>query len=167
MVPDKMTPMMKQFTAAKLDSGDSLLFFRMGDFYELFFEDAVEAAALLGLTLTSRDGANASGKKVPMCGVPVKAMDGYVARVIKAGRTVSICDQVEDPKDAKGIVKREVVRTITPGTIMEPDLLEAGANNYLGALYIENEQAGLAFVDVEGKAVDGAAQPLGCLEFGG
>ena len=143
-----MTPMLKQFTAAKLDSGDSLLFFRMGDFYELFFEDAVEAAALLGLTLTSRDGANASGKKVPMCGVPVKAMDGYVARVIKAGRTVSICDQVEDPKEAKGIVKREVVRTITPGTIMESDLLEAGANNYLAALYIENDQAGLAFVDV-------------------
>ena len=148
MAPDKMTPMMKQFTEAKLDSGDSLLFFRMGDFYELFFEDAVEAAALLGLTLTSRDGANAEGKKVPMCGVPVKAMDGYVARVIQAGRTVSICDQVEDPKEAKGIVKREIVRTITPGTVMEPELLEEGTNNYLGAVYVQDAQAGLAFVDV-------------------
>ena len=148
MAPDKMTPMMKQFTEAKLDSTDSLLFFRMGDFYELFFEDAVEAAELLGLTLTSRDGANAEGKKVPMCGVPVKAMDGYVARVIQAGRTVSICDQVEDPKEAKGIVKREIVRTITPGTVMEPELLEDGANNYLGAVYVAEEQAGLAFVDV-------------------
>ncbi len=143
----KLTPMLRQYIQAKAECGDSLLFFRMGDFYELFYEDALEAAELLGLTLTSRDG---GGKKlrVPMCGVPVRAVEGYLARVIKAGRTVSICDQVEDPKDARGIVRRDVVRTITPGTVMEPELLEEGANNYLGAVFLGRDQAGLAFVDV-------------------
>jgi len=143
----KLTPMLRQFVQAKAESGDSILFFRMGDFFEMFFEDAVEAAEILGLALTSRDGA-ADEARVPMCGVPFRAVDTYVARLIKAGRTVSICDQVEDPKLAKGIVKRAVVRTITPGTVMEPDLLEATANNYLGALGVWGSNAGLAFVDV-------------------
>ena len=143
----KLTPMLRQYIQAKAECGDSLLFFRMGDFYELFYEDALEAAELLGLTLTSRDGGDKK-LRVPMCGVPVRAVEGYLARVIKAGRTVSICDQVEDPKDAKGIVRRDVVRTITPGTVMEPELLEEGANNYLGAIHLADSRAGLAFVDV-------------------
>ncbi len=147
ITPDKMTPMLRQYLQAKAESGDSLLFFRMGDFYELFFEDAIEASEILGLTLTSRDGAN-KGDRVPMAGVPVRAVDGYVARLIKAGRTVTICEQVEDPKEAKGVVKRSVVRTVTPGTVMEPDLLEETSNNYLAALRIEDDRAGLAFVDV-------------------
>lgn len=147
VAPEKVTPMVRQFMAAKAECGDSLLFFRMGDFYELFFEDALEASSLLGLTLTSRDGVG-KRERIPMCGVPVRSVDSYVSKVIKSGRTVSICDQVEDPKTAKGIVKREVVRTVTRGTVMEGDLLEAGANNYLCAVYPGESDAGLAFVDV-------------------
>ena len=147
-IPDaKLTPMLRQFVQAKAEAGDALLFFRMGDFYELFFDDAVEAAELLGLALTSRDGADAE-RRIPMAGVPVRAVDGYLAKVIRAGRTVAICDQVEDPKDAKGIVRREVIRTVTPGTVLETDLLEDRTNNFLAALYCENGAAGLAFVDV-------------------
>lgn len=145
--PRQVTPMVRQFMEAKAQAPDSLLFFRMGDFYELFFEDAVEAAELLGLSLTSRDGADKDAR-IPMCGVPVRAVDSYIAKVIKLGRTVSICDQMEDPKAAKGIVKREIVRTVTPGTVMEPELLDESANNYLGALSVQQQAAGLAFVDV-------------------
>ncbi|MBI2431431.1 MAG: DNA mismatch repair protein MutS [Candidatus Hydrogenedentes bacterium] len=116
-------------------------------FFELFFEDAIEAAELLGLALTSRD-ATEKDERIPMCGVPVRAVDQYVARVIKAGRTVTICDQMEDSREAKGIVKRAVVRTITPGTVLEPDLLDERANNYLGAVLVGAQGAGLAFLDV-------------------
>ena len=143
----KLTPMLRQYLEAKSQSGDSLLFFRMGDFFELFFDDAIEAAEILGLTLTSRDGAD-KAERIPMAGVPVRAVDGYLARLIKAGRTVTICDQIEDPKDAKGIVKRAVIRTITPGTVLEPELLEDRTNNYLAALACQNGCAGLALVDV-------------------
>ena len=144
----KLTPMLRQFIQAKAECGDSLLFFRMGDFYELFFEDAIEASELLGLTLTSRDGGGKDDARVPMAGVPVRTLDSYVAKAIRGGRTVSICDQIEDPKEAKGIVKRAVVRTITAGTVMEPDLLEDSTNNYLTALVVSGADAGLAFVDV-------------------
>ncbi len=143
----KLTPMLRQYVEAKAESGDAILFFRMGDFFELFFDDALEAAQILDLALTSRDSADKKDR-IPMAGVPVRAVDGYIARLIKAGRTVCLCDQVEDPKDAKGIVKRAVVRTITPGTVMEPELLEDRANNYLGAISIQEGVAGLAFVDV-------------------
>ncbi|HNT86307.1 MAG TPA: DNA mismatch repair protein MutS [Candidatus Hydrogenedentes bacterium] len=145
--PHRVTPMLRQYLQAKAECGDSLLFFRMGDFYELFFEDAIEAAELLGLTLTSRDDAG-KDRRVPMAGVPFRAVDGYVARVLKAGRTVTLCDQIEDPKEAKGIVKRAVVRTITPGTVMAPELLDETANNYLCALALHSDKAGLAFVDI-------------------
>ena len=144
---NQVTPMVRQFMEAKAQAPDSLLFFRMGDFYELFFEDAVEAAELLGLSLTSRDGADKDAR-IPMCGVPVRAVDNYIAKVIKRGRTVSICDQMEDPKLAKGIVKREIVRTVTPGTVMEPELLDERTNNYLGAIAVQHSTGGLAFVDV-------------------
>ena len=147
ITPAQITPMVKQYMAAKAECMGSLLFFRMGDFYELFFEDALEAADLLDLTLTSRDAPD-KAKRVPMAGVPFRAVDSYVARVIKAGRTVTLCDQIEDPKDAKGIVKRAVIRTITPGTVMEPELLDDSANSYLGALNITADAAGLALVDV-------------------
>ena len=147
MVDAKLTPMLKQFIEAKAEGGDSLLFFRMGDFYELFFDDAVEASDLLGLTLTSRDGNNKENR-IPMAGVPVKALDGYVARLIQEGRTVAICDQLEDPKDVKGIVKRGIVRTITPGTVTEPELLDNTTNNFLGAIVLHDSAAGIAFIDV-------------------
>ncbi|NIA14853.1 MAG: DNA mismatch repair protein MutS [Nitrospiraceae bacterium] len=144
----KLTPMLRQYIQAKAECGESLLFFRMGDFYELFFEDAIEASELLGLTLTSRDGGGKDDARVPMAGVPVRTLDTYVAKAIKGGRTVSICDQIEDPKEAKGIVKRAVVRTITAGTVMEPDLLDETTNNYLAALTVSAAAAGLALVDV-------------------
>ncbi len=146
--PNRVTPMLRQYMQAKTECADSLLFFRMGDFYELFFEDAVEAADVLGLTLTSRDGQDKKGQRIPMAGVPVRAVESYLARIIKAGRTVTICDQVEDPKEAKGIVRRAVTRTITPGTVIEPELLDEGANNYLGAVVMREKKAGLAFIDV-------------------
>ncbi len=142
-----LTPMLRQFVQAKAECPDSILFFRMGDFFEMFFEDAIEASRLLGLTLTSRDGTD-KGDRVPMAGVPFRTVDTYVARLIRAGKTVTICDQIEDPADAKGIVKRAVIRTITPGTVMEPNLLDETANNYLAALSMHGGQAGLAFVDV-------------------
>jgi DNA mismatch repair protein MutS len=145
--PAKTTPMLRQYLQAKAECGDSLLFFRMGDFFELFLDDAVEAAELLGLTLTSRDGAS-SGRRIPMCGVPARAVDSYVAKAIRAGRTITICDQIEDPKEAKGIVKRAIIRTITPGTVMASELLEESSNNYLAALCPGEKEAGLAFVDV-------------------
>ncbi|MBN2308400.1 MAG: DNA mismatch repair protein MutS [Candidatus Hydrogenedentes bacterium] len=143
----KLTPMLRQYLAAKVEGGDSLLFFRMGDFYELFFEDAVEAAELLGIALTSRDAVN-KDDRIPMAGVPVRAVDTYIAKAIRAGRTVTICEQMEDPKDAKGVVKRAVVRTITPGTVLEPDLLDDTTNNYLCALMLGDGRAGFALADV-------------------
>ena len=143
----KLTPMLRQYVQAKAECPDSILFFRMGDFFEMFFEDAIEAAGILGLTLTSRDGNEVDGR-VPMCGVPYRAVDAYISRLIESGRTVTICDQIEDPKQAKGIVKRAVVRTVTPGTVMAPDLLDETANNYLAALSLVENAAGLAFVDV-------------------
>jgi len=123
------------------------LFFRMGDFFELFFEDAIEASQLLGLALTSRDDAK-RGARIPMCGVPYRTVDTYVARVLKQGRTVTLCDQIEDPKEAKGIVKRAVVRTITPGTVLAPNVLDEGTNNYLAAILVRADKAGIALVDV-------------------
>ncbi|MCP4645908.1 MAG: DNA mismatch repair protein MutS [bacterium] len=143
----KLTPMLRQYIQAKAESEDSLLFFRMGDFYELFFEDAVEAAELLGIAVTSRDAVN-KDDRIPMAGVPVRAVDTYIAKAIRAGRTITICEQVENPKDAKGIVKRAITRTITPGTVLEPDLLDDSANNYLCALQLTDGRAGLASLDV-------------------
>ena len=144
----QLTPMLRQYIKAKAESGDSILLFRMGDFFEMFFEDAIEASEILDLALTSRDGAKPEEERIPMCGVPYRSVDTYVARLLKAGRTVTICDQIEDPKEAKGIVKRAVVRTITPGTIMEPDLLEETSNNYLAALLVRGNKGGIALVDV-------------------
>ncbi len=147
VTPKQVTPMVRQFMEAKALAPDSLLFFRMGDFYELFFEDAVEAAEILGLSLTSRDSADKAAR-IPMAGVPVRAVDNYIAKAIKLGRTISICEQMEDPKSVKGIVKREIVRTVTPGTIMEPELLDESANNYLGAITANHTVGGLSFIDV-------------------
>ncbi len=147
IVPERATPMLRQYLRAKAECGDSLLLFHMGDFYEMFFDDAFEASQILGIALTSRDGESREGK-VPMCGVPVRAVNHYLARLIKAGKTVTICEQIEDPKLAKGIVKRAIVRTVTPGTIIEGELLEEGANNYLGALCVGEQKAGLALVDI-------------------
>ncbi len=126
------TPLMRQWRAAKSLHPDSLLFIRVGDFYELFHGDAEEGARLLGLTLTSRN--NGAAAKVPLAGVPVKALDGYLSKLVRLGRRVAICDQVEDPALATGIVKREVTETVTPGTVLADDLLAERRNNFLVAL---------------------------------
>src|SRR5690606_26846370 len=126
------TPLMQQWREAKSRHPDAILFFRVGDFYEMFYEDAEEGARLLGLTLTARNNGGASD--VPLAGVPARARDEYVQRLLRLGRRVAICEQVEDPAEAKGIVRREVVETVTPGVVLADALLSERRNNYVAAL---------------------------------
>ncbi|HEU4686443.1 MAG TPA: DNA mismatch repair protein MutS [Nitrospira sp.] len=126
------TPLMRQYREIKRAYPDALLFFRVGDFYEMFDEDAKEGSTLLNITLTSRD--KSSADPVPLCGVPYHAAQGYIAKLLQAGRTVALCEQVEDPKQAKGLVRREVVRLYTPGTLVETELLSPGQFNFLAAV---------------------------------
>ncbi len=144
---EELTPMFKQYTRIKAMHKDSILFFRMGDFYEMFFEDAKIASEILDIALTSRDSTRKEDR-VPMCGVPYHAARSYIAKLLRAGKTVAVCEQVEDPKQAKGIVRREVVRVITPGTVLEPELLDENVNNYLAAACISEDGIGVAFADV-------------------
>ena len=123
---------MRQYLDAKQQNRDAILFFRMGDFYEMFYEDALVAARALELTLTSRSK-DANGGGIPMCGVPFHAVDGYIARLVKKGFRVAICDQVEDPRKAKGLVKREVVRVVSPGTLTDANYLDAREPAFLMA----------------------------------
>jgi DNA mismatch repair protein MutS len=140
------TPLMQQYREIKSHHQDAILFFRMGDFYEMFYEDAELASRTLGLTLTSRN--NGGANEVPLAGVPVKAAGEYLRRLIQQGFRVSICEQTEDPKFAKGIVKREVVETITPGAAFADDLLDGSRNNYLCALNYEGNFVGIAAADL-------------------
>ncbi|MDQ7005616.1 MAG: DNA mismatch repair protein MutS [Acidobacteriota bacterium] len=128
----KLTPMFRQWQQAKRQHPDALLFFRMGDFYELFFDDARTAAPILGIALTSRGKGTATS--APMCGVPHHAARNYIARLVKAGHRVAVCEQMEDPKKAKGMVRREVVRVVSPGTLVDADQLDPGSGNYLACL---------------------------------
>ncbi len=140
------TPLMQQYYAIKSQCDDAILFFRMGDFYEMFGEDAKIASRVLGLTLTSR--AHGKSGDVPLAGFPYHSLDIYLGKVLKAGYRVAVCEQVEDPKAAKGIVKREVVEKISPGTAMSEKLLDGKSNNYLGCLTLEGESAGMAVIDI-------------------
>ena len=140
-----MTPMMEQYFEVKNQYKDYLVFYRLGDFYEMFFDDAITASRELELTLTGRDCGEA--ERAPMCGVPFHSADGYIGRLIEKGYKVAICEQVEDPATAKGLVKREVVRVITPGTLIEPTLLPEQKNNYLCAVYFSDEGYGICFAD--------------------
>jgi len=141
------TPLMQQWREVKARHRDALVFFRVGDFYELFFGDAEEGSRILGLTLTSRN--NGAAARVPLAGIPVKALEEYLGRLVKLGRRVAICEQVEDPAEAKGIVRREVVETITPGTVIQENLLQPKRNNNLVALAPSLEGAwGLASLDL-------------------
>ncbi|HUE77004.1 MAG TPA: DNA mismatch repair protein MutS [Longimicrobiales bacterium] len=140
------TPLMRQWREAKSRHADALVFFRVGDFYEMFCEDAEEGARLLGLTLTSRN--NGAAARVPLAGIPVKARDEYLQRLVRLGRRVAICEQVEDPADAKEIVRREVVETITPGAVLSDALLHDRRNNWLVALVEGEDESALAAVDV-------------------
>ncbi|GMR13673.1 MAG: DNA mismatch repair protein MutS [Gemmatimonadota bacterium] len=131
------TPLMRQWREVKSQHRDALVFFRVGDFYELFFQDAEEGSKLLGLTLTSRN--NGAASRVPLAGIPVKALDEYLGRLVALGQRVAICEQVEDPAEANGIVRREVVETVTPGTVMSDALLSANRNNFLATLTVPVE----------------------------
>ncbi|HWR43073.1 DNA mismatch repair protein MutS [Sporomusa sp.] len=140
------TPMLEQYREVKSRHSSEILFFRLGDFYEMFFEDAEVASRELEITLTSREGGQSN--RVPMCGVPYHAADNYIAKLITKGYKVAICEQVEDPKQAKGIVRREVVKIITPGTILAETSLPDKANNYLALLYEEADELCLAAADI-------------------
>ena len=146
MSSDASTPLMRQYHSIKQQAPGALLMFRLGDFYELFYEDAVTAARELEITLTSRN--KEKGEPIPMCGVPYHAAEGYIARLIQRGYRVAICDQVEDPRLAKKLVRRELSRIVTPGTATEPGLLRPHENNYLAAVIEKGERAGLAYVDI-------------------
>ncbi len=141
-----ISPLRRQYLQIKRQYPDILLLFRLGDFYETFEDDARIASSVLGITLTSRGmGKN---QRVPMAGIPFHALDSYLGRLINAGYKVAICEQTSDPAESEGLVDREVVRVVTPGTVVEPDLLEQNANNYLAAVVTEDGQAGLAHVDI-------------------
>jgi len=146
----ELTPMMQQYLATKDQNPDCLLFFRLGDFYEMFGDDARIASRELDLTLTSRDHdkTKSDDEKIPMCGVPFHSADSYIARLVAKGYKVAICEQMEDPALAKGLVKREIIRIVTPGTVTESCMLEEGRNNYYACIYGENDSCGLAFCDV-------------------
>ncbi len=137
---------MRQYQAAKQQAPNALLFFRLGDFYEMFLEDAITASRELEITLTSRN--KEKGEPIPMCGVPAHSAEGYIARLIQKGYRVAICDQMEDPRQTKKIVRREITRIVTPGTVTEAALLRSHENNYLAAVYAKGALAGLAYVDV-------------------
>ncbi len=140
------TPMMEQYFEIKRQYEGHLLFYRLGDFYEMFFEDAQTASRELDLTLTGRDCGE--GNRAPMCGVPYHSVDTYIGKLIQKGYKIAICEQTEDPALAKGLVKREVIRVITPGTLIETSLLNEKQNNYLAALYISDGQCGICFTDI-------------------
>ncbi|HKK90600.1 MAG TPA: DNA mismatch repair protein MutS, partial [Desulfobacteraceae bacterium] len=146
MSVQKNTPMMEQYLSIKEKYNDAILFYRMGDFYEMFYGDAQRAAAVLEIALTSRN--KHQENPIPMCGIPWKAADAYIAKLIENGCKVAVCEQVEDPGSAKGLVKREVVRVVTPGMILNEELLDKTANNFLLALCMEKNRAGLAFLDI-------------------
>src|SRR6185312_15188854 len=156
------TPLMQQYREIKSRHQDAILFFRMGDFYEMFYEDAEVASRTLGLALTSRNNGGAS--EVPLAGVPVKAAGEYLRRLVQHGFRVSICEQTEDPKYAKGIVKREVVETITPGAAFSDDLLDGSRNNYLCALAHNGSSVGIAATDLSTGELRLALVDVGDLE---
>jgi len=162
--PPRHTPVMLQYFRAKEQYPDALLFFRMGDFYEFFYEDAVESSRLLDLTLTSRSK-GADDEPIPMAGVPHHAATGYIARLLELGRKVAICEQMADPATVKGIVPREVVRVITPGLVLDPEVLDARAHNYLASIVHADGKLGLVTLELSttelrGACVDDAASAL-------
>ena len=143
----EITPMMQQYLEIKEQNKDAILFFRLGDFYEMFNEDAKLASRELDLTLTTRDRGKPEEERVPMCGVPYHSCDGYIARLIAKGYKVAICEQTEDPAKAKGLVKRDIIRVITPGTV-DSSMLEGSRSNYICGLYMDEERAGVCFCDI-------------------
>ena len=142
---DKLSLMMKQYLECKKNYMDCILLYRLGDFYEIFFDDAIKASNLLEITLTGRNCG--LEERAPMCGIPFKAVDSYVPKLIENGYKVAIAEQLENPKEAKGIVKRDVIRVITPGTIIDEKILENNSN-YLMAVYSDEDKIGLSYIDI-------------------
>ena len=142
----KLTPMMKQYFECKDKYPDCILFFRLGDFYEMFFEDAIVASKVLEIALTGKSCG--LEERAPMCGIPFHAANSYISKLVESGYKVAVGEQMEDPQSVKGIVKREVIRVVTPGTVLEGNLLENKKNNYLMSLYKENDNIGLSYVDI-------------------
>ncbi len=143
---DKLSPMMQQYLKIKDENKDSILFFRLGDFYEMFFEDAKLASKELELTLTGRDCG--LKERAPMCGVPYHSCESYIARLVQKGYKVAICEQMEDPAKAKSIVQRDIVRVVTPGTVIESSMLDESRNNYISCVYSENKNVAMCFCDI-------------------
>ncbi|MDD3947022.1 MAG: DNA mismatch repair protein MutS [Clostridia bacterium] len=142
----KLSPMMQHYLSMKKDYPDTVLMYRLGDFYEMFFEDALEVSKLLDLTLTGRDCG--LKERAPMCGVPYHAADNYIGKLVKLGKKVSICEQLSAPGDQKGMVKRDVIRVITPGTVTSDELLDSTCNNYILSIFINNQSGALCWLDV-------------------
>ena len=145
---NELTPMQRQYNEIKAQNRDCILFFRLGDFYEMFNEDAQLAARELDLTLTTRDRGKPKEEQTPMCGVPYHSVDSYIARLVQKGYKVAICEQMTDPALTKGLVEREITRIVTPGTVTESCMLDENKNNYIGCIYGESGKFGLAFCDV-------------------
>ena len=145
-MPEASSPLMRQYFEIKGKHKDEIVFYRLGDFYEMFFDDAIIASKVLDLTLTGKNAGG--GERAPMCGVPFHSYEAYVARLIARGYKVAICEQTEDPAKAKGLVRREVVRIITPGTITDESMLDQKTNNFIGSIYLSGQEAGLCFCDV-------------------
>ena len=145
---NELTPMRRQYQQIKDQHKDCILMFRLGDFYEMFDEDAKLTARELDLTLTTRDRGKPKEEQTPMCGVPYHSVDSYIARLVQKGYKVAICEQMEDPATAKGLVQRDITRIITPGTVTESCMLDENKNNYIGCIYGESGKFGLAFCDV-------------------
>ena len=142
----ELSPMMKQYFEIKEKNKDCILFYRLGDFYEMFYEDAILASRELELTLTGRDCGQE--ERAPMCGVPFHSCEGYIAKLVSKGYKVAICEQTEDPKAAKGLVKRDIIRVITPGTVMEQSMLDESRNNYICSMYSSDKKIGICFCDI-------------------
>ena len=144
----ELTPMMRQYETVKEQNPDCLLFFRLGDFYEMFRDDAKIAAKELDLALTTRDRGKPQEERTPMCGVPYHSAEAYIARLIAKGYKVAICEQMEDPALAKGLVERDIVRIVTPGTVMDESMLDEGRNNYLCCIWFARTGGAVSFCDL-------------------
>ncbi|WP_186566679.1 DNA mismatch repair protein MutS [Lawsonibacter celer] len=157
----ELTPMRRQYIEMKERHPDCILFFRLGDFYEMFDEDAHLVSKELELTLTSRDRSKPAEERTPMCGVPYHSADAYIARLIAKGYKVAICEQMEDPALAKGLVEREVIRIVTPGTVIDSSMLEEGRNNFICSIYRDSTGTGLCFCDISTGEISVTAFPAG------
>ena len=143
---ERLTPMMQQYLQVKMQYEDCILFYRLGDFYEMFYDDALTASKVLDITLTGKN--DGTEERAPMCGVPFHAVDSYLSKMVEHGYRVAICEQMEDPKEAKGLVKREVIRIVTPGTNMDQQSLDESRNNYLCGIIMLDDGFGISFADV-------------------